>query len=182
MLLAGDEMGRTQGGNNNAYCQDNEISWLDWGLARRRAGPAAVHRDAGRPAPRPPGVPAAPVLPRPAAGPGGEKGDIVWLTPAGEEMTEADWAASYAKSLAVFLNGDAISEPDPRGEKITDARFLLLFNAHSDPITFTLPEASFAAGWEVVIDTAPGLTGTVHTPKSEIEVCDRAVVVLRSTE
>ena len=82
----------------------------------------------------------------------------------------------------MFLNGDAITEPDPRGEKIGDARFLLLFNAHSDPITFTLPEASYATGWEVVIDTALGMVGAVLTPKREIEVRDRAIVVLRSTE
>ena len=73
-------------------------------------------------------------------------------------MTGEDWQADYAKSLAVFLNGDAISEPDPRGGRITDAKFLLLFNAHSNPIMFTLPEASFATGWEVVIDTASGVT------------------------
>ena len=99
-------------------------------------------------------------------------------------MTDADWGASYAKSLAVFLNGEAISEPDPRGGKITDAKFLLLFNAHSNPITFTLPEASYAAGWEVVIDTDPkslGVPGAIHLPKKEIEVRDHAVVVLRST-
>ena len=112
----------------------------------------------------------------------GEIGDLVWLTPTGQEMTEADWSTSYANSLAVFLNGDAISEPDPRGEKISDARFLLLFNANSDPITFTLPEASFAAGWEVVIDTALGIAGSVHAPKKVIVVCVRAVVVLRSVE
>ena len=69
-------------------------------------------------------------------------------------MTQEDWQAGYAQSLAAFLNGEAISEPDPRGGRIVDAKFLLLFNAHSDPITFTLPEASLAAGWEVVIDTA----------------------------
>jgi len=97
-------------------------------------------------------------------------------------MTEADWGASYAKSLAAFLNGDAISEPDQRGGKITDASFLLLFNAHSKPLTFTLPEASYAAGWEVVIDTAAGVPGAIHPPRKEIEVRDRAVVVLRSTE
>ena len=98
-------------------------------------------------------------------------------------MTDADWGASYARSLAVFLNGEAISEPDPRGGKITDAKFLLLFNAHSNPITFTLPEASYAAGWEVVIDTAEmlGVPGAIHPPKKEIEVRDHAVVVLRST-
>jgi isoamylase len=182
MLLAGDEMGRTQRGNNNAYCQDNEISWLDWGLADteqdlldftetlaslRRNHPLFRRRRFFR------GRPQAPT---------DEEGDIIWLTPTGEEMTQQDWAASYANSLAVFLNGDAISEPDPRGEKITDARFLLMFNGHSKPLTFTLPEASLASGWEIVIDTALTLTGSVHTPKSQIEVCDRAVVVLRSTE
>jgi Type II secretory pathway, pullulanase PulA and related glycosidases len=79
------------------------------------------------------------------------------------------------------LNGDAISEPDPRGGKITDASFLLLFNAHSKPLTFTLPEPGYAAGWEVVIDTASGVPGAIHPPKKEIEVRDHAVVVLRST-
>ena len=182
MLLAGDEMGRTQRGNNNAYCQDNEISWLDWEQAAteqdllqftetlaglRRDHPLFRRRRFFRGQPQ---------------GPGDEMGDIVWLTPTGQEMTEADWGTSYANSFAVFLNGDAITEPDPRGEKIGDARFLLLFNAHSDPITFTLPEASYATGWEVVIDTALGLVGAVLTPKREIEVRDRAIVVLRSTE
>jgi isoamylase len=182
MLLAGDEMGRTQCGNNNAYCQDNEISSLNWDRAAieqdllqftetltglRRDHSLFRRRRFFR------GQPQAP---------SDEISDLVWLTPAGQVMTHADWGTSYANSLAVFLNGDAISEPDPRGEKISDARFLLLFNAHSDPITFTLPEASFATGWEVVIDTALGSTGTVHTPKKEIEVRDRAVVVLRSTE
>jgi glycogen operon protein len=182
MLLAGDEMGRSQAGNNNAYCQDTDVSWLDWGLASTERGLlqfteelAGLRRDhplfrrrrffRGRP-----------------QATTDEEGDIIWLTPTGEEMTDQDWAASYANSLAVFLNGDAISEPDPRGEKISDARFLLMFNAHSNPLVFTLPEASLAAGWEVVIDTALALTGSVHTPKSQIEVCDRAVVVLRSTE
>jgi glycogen operon protein len=182
MLLAGDEMGRTQGGNNNAYCQDNETSWLDWGHAHtqrdllqftealaglRRNHPLFRRRRFFRGQPQ---------------NPGEEQGDLIWLTPGGDEMSQSDWSTSYANSLAVFLNGDAISEPDPRGEKISDARFLLLFNAHSEPLTFTLPEASFAAGWEAVIDTAFGLTGSVHMPKSQLEVCDRAVVVLRSTE
>jgi isoamylase len=182
MLLAGDEMGRTQGGNNNAYCQDSYVSWLDWGLAAAEQDLlqftetlAGLRRDH-------------PVFRRrrffTGQVPGGEKGDIAWLTPAGGVMTDADWDASYAKSLAVYLNGDAISEPDPRGGKITDDSFLLLFNAHSNPLTFTLPEASYAPGWEVVIDTArksPAGSGTARLPKDEIEVRDRAVVVLRST-
>jgi glycogen operon protein len=180
MLLAGDEMGRTQQGNNNAYCQDNTISWVDWSQAAAEQETlqftetlAGLRRDH-------------PVFRRRrffrGQVPGAEKGDIVWLTPAGEVMTDADWDASYAKSLAAFLNGDAISEPDPRGGKITDASFLLLFNAHSKPLTFTLPEAGYAAGWEVIIDTASGVTGAIHPPKEEIEVSDHAVVVLRSTE
>ena len=180
MLLAGDEMGRTQQGNNNAYCQDNAISWVDWSQAAAEQETlqftetlAGLRRDH-------------PVFRRRrffrGQVPGAEKGDIVWLTPAGEVMTDADWDASYAKSLAAFLNGDAISEPDPRGGKITDASFLLLFNAHSKPLTFTLPEAGYAAGWEVIIDTASGVPGAIHPPKEEIEVSDHAVVVLRSTE
>jgi glycogen operon protein len=180
MLLAGDEMGRTQQGNNNAYCQDNTISWVDWSQAAAEQETlqftetlAGLRRDH-------------PVFRRRrffrGQVPGAEKGDIVWLTPAGEVMTDADWDASYAKSLAAFLNGDAISEPDPRGGKISDASFLLLFNAHSKPLTFTLPEAGYAAGWEVIIDTASGVTGAIHPPKEEIEVSDHAVVVLRSTE
>jgi glycogen operon protein len=179
MLLAGDEMGRTQQGNNNAYCQDNTISWVDWSQAAAEQETlqftetlAGLRRDH-------------PVFRRRrffrGQVPGAEKGDIVWLTPAGQVMTDADWEASYAKSLAAFLNGDAISEPDPRGGKISDASFLLLFNAHSKPLTFTLPEAGYAAGWEVIIDTASGVTGAIHPPKEEIEVSDHAVVVLRST-
>jgi isoamylase len=196
MLLAGDEMGRTQAGNNNAYCQDNELSWLDWdpeGLADaehdllqftetlaglRRDHPVFRRRRffRGR---------------REASG--GET-DIIWLTPDGEDMTQHNWGDIPAKSLAVFLNGEAISEPDPRGEPITDAKFLLLFNAHSTSRTFTLPGASLAAGWEVVIDTssaegvAPATfgvlegSGAVLLPKSEVEVGGRTVVVLRSVD
>ncbi|MBV9095385.1 MAG: glycogen debranching enzyme, partial [Streptosporangiaceae bacterium] len=181
MLLAGDEMGRTQRGNNNAYCQDNEISWLDWDaddagrdLLRFTETVAALRRDH-------------PVFRRRRFFRGlaadGETGDIMWLTAGGAEMTGADWAAGDVKSLAVFLNGEAISEPDPRGGRITDAKFLLLFNAHGDPVTFTLPEAALAASWQVVVDTAMRLPdGTALLPKSEIEVFGRAVVVLRSTD
>ncbi len=185
MLLAGDEMGRTQLGNNNAYCQDNEVSWLDWGMAEaerdllrftqtladlRRDHPVFRRRRFFRGHPQATGE---------------ETGDIIWLTPTGAEMTQADWGASDAKSLGAFLNGEAISEPDPRGEKITDAKFLLLFNAHSHPRTFTLPEPRLAAGWQIVIDTTQrGLAtaGPALTPKSELEVPGHAVTVLKSTD
>jgi isoamylase len=184
MMLAGDEMGRTQGGNNNAYCQDNELSWVDWGRAAserdllefterlaslRRAHPVFRRRRFFR------GHPAATDDP----------GDIAWLTPGGQEMTESDWRAGYAKSVAVFLNGAAITEPDPRGDPVTDAKFLLLFNAGSDPITFTLPDARLAGDWEIVIDTTSP-RGVVEAPslapKSELEVAAHAVTVLRSAE
>ena len=94
---------------------------------------------------------------------------------------------SYAQSLAVLLNGEAISEPDPRGGRIVDAKFLLLFNAYSDPLTFTLPEASLAPSWEVVIDTSTAEAsdeedGAILMPKSEVEVGARATVVLRSVD
>jgi isoamylase len=184
MLLGGDEMGRTQRGNNNAYCQDNDISWVDWGLADterdllgftqmlsalRRDHPVFRRRRFFR------GHPA-------AAGPG-EAGDIMWLTPGGEEMTQADWAAGYAKSLAVYLNGEAISEPDPRGDPISDDRFLLLFNAHSEPITFTLPAQALADRWEVIIDTADAdNAGGIWLPRGELKVAPRAITVLQSRE
>ena len=186
MLLAGDEMGRTQGGNNNAYCQDNETSWQDWSTADaerdllrftetlaglRREHPVFRRRRffRGRRVPE------------------DEVSDIIWLTPAGQEMTQDDWGADYAQSLAALLNGEAISEPDPRGGRIVDAKFLLLFNTHSDPLTFSLPEASLAPGWEVVIDTSTAEAsdeedGVILMPKSEVEVGARATVVLRSTD
>ena len=155
MLLAGDEMGRTQGGNNNGYCQDSPVSWVDWENAAkyadladftaalsalRRAHPVFRRRRffSGRPAP---------------ADPGGLR-DIIWLNPSGREMTDADWHGGYARSLAVFLNGEAITERGTRGEPIRDNHFLLLFNAHSDAVQFVLPGADHADGWHVVVDTA----------------------------
>jgi glycogen operon protein len=186
MLLAGDEMGRTQGGNNNAYCQDNETSWLDWSLAETErdllafteslAGLRRNHAVFRRRR-----------FFRGRRAPDDEASDIIWLTPAGQEMTLEDWRAGYAQSLAALLNGEAISEPDPRGGRIVDAKFLLLFNSHGDPLTFTLPEASLASGWEVVVDTSTAEAsdeedGAVLMPKSEVQVGSRAAVVLRSAD
>jgi isoamylase len=157
MLLAGDEMGRTQQGNNNAYCQDNPVSWVDWAdagkqqdlleftsaLSRlRRAHPVFRRRRffSGRPSP--------------GRGEHDNLQDIVWLTPSGTEMTGRDWQTGYARALAVFLNGEAITEPDPRGEPVRDRSFLLLFNANDGALAFTLPGARFAHAWDVVADTA----------------------------
>jgi glycogen operon protein len=109
-------------------------------------------------------------------------GDIQWLTPSGTEMTEGDWQAGYAKSVAVLLDGTAISEPDPRGDPVTDNKFLLLFNAGAEPIDFTLPEPRLGGEWEIMIDTTypEGLGPADTEPKSKVEVAGRAVVVLMS--
>ena len=159
MLAAGDEMGRTQQGNNNAYCQDNELSWVDWeggakhadlleftrGLSElRRLHPVFRRRRffSGQPAAAP-GQGAAPGML-----------DIAWLTPSGREMMASDWQTGYARSIAVFLNGSAITEPGPHGETVRDDDFLLLVNAHSAPVTFVLPGARFAAAWQLLVDTS----------------------------
>jgi len=201
MLLAGDELGHTQRGNNNAYCQDNEISWVDW----TAAGEAAA---AGRPARRGGSVAQRsnqalpqfvrglvqfradhPVFRRrrffqgqDIRGGPGQLRDIAWLTPAGQEMTDADWQAGSAKSLAVFLNGDAISEPDWRGQPIRSHSFLLLFNASELDLEFTLPAPRYGALWSKVLDTAAPLISaqgvTVVRPGDVIGVPSRSVQVL----
>ena len=153
MLLAGDEIGRTQHGNNNAYCQDNEISWVDWEQADsdllefvralsnlRREHPVFRRRRFFR------GQPAGhPELP-----------DIVWFTPSGSEMGNQEWSTPRAHAMAVFLNGDALTEPGPRGERLRDDSFLLLFNPSPDTVSFMMPEPSYGSAWEIVVDTAMG--------------------------
>jgi isoamylase len=163
MLLAGDEMGRTQQGNNNAYCQDNEISWVNWAVhdeddqalvdyVRTLIALRADH----------------PVFRRRRffsgqALRGGRQRlrDIAWLTPAGQEMTGEDWDAGFAKSLTVFLNGQAISEPDRRGDRIADDSFLLLFNASEHDLVFAIPPRRYGQRWTTVLDTA--------LPRAELE-------------
>jgi isoamylase len=154
MLLHGDELGRSQGGNNNGYCQDSELTWIDWedvdeGLLEftkmvtklRNAHPTFRRRRFfhGRPVRREEGDPVQ---------------DIAWLTPAGELMDDDDWDVGFAKSLAMYLNGHGIRETDERGEDVVDDCFYLAFNAHHEPIEFTLPSSDYAEGWTVVVDTA----------------------------
>ena len=152
MFLGGDEIGRTQRGNNNAYCQDNEISWFDWSLREenlsllgwtRRLMDFRSHHPAFR---RRNWFQGRAIY-------GREVTDIVWFDPSGEQMTEQQWREGLAKSIAVFLNGDEIGMRGPQGEDITDDNFLLLFNASDTAITFTLPVGDLGDEWAAAIDT-----------------------------
>jgi glycogen operon protein len=174
MLLGGDEIGRTQRGNNNAYCQDNEISWFDWGakddallaftrdlIALRRQHPIFRRRRwfHGRPI----------------------RGtvDIGWFKPDGNDMTEDDWNTSYARAIGVFLNGEAIPHRDTRGQRIRDDSFLLLFNAAPEPVQWTLPPA-WPGPWHPVLDTSQRLPVTGSVPsQARVTTGGRSLVLLR---
>ena len=195
MLLHGDEMGRTQGGNNNVYCQDNEISWVDWSLASKNA--ALIGFTAGVTALRA----GHPVFRRRrffAGRPirsGAELRDIAWFIPTGEEMTEQDWESGFGKSITVFLNGEGIAEVDGRGERVTDDSFLLCFNAHHEDIDFTLPPDGYGTRWAVVVDTASGEVTTLsdapgvvaaepptNAAGTTVHVPSRSLIVLQRVE
>ena len=181
MICHGDELGRTQGGNNNGYCQDNEITWIDWKhadtdllefartvSALRAAHPVFRRRRffSGKPVGR-----------RGAAG----LPDIAWFTPEGTEMTGEDWGSGFAKSVAVYLNGHGIPDRDPRGHRVIDDSFVLCFNAHHEPIEFTLPPREFAPSWTEVINTAAA-PDPDHIPAGKaVSVEARAVLVLQAT-
>jgi isoamylase len=181
MLSHGDELGRTQRGNNNAYCQDNEIAWVDWdasgahwALTDFAEQVAALRRDH-------------PVFRRRhffqgrlVRGSADLDHDIAWLTPAGEEMTDDDWEAGHVRSMTVFLNGEAINEPDIRGERVVDDSFLLLFNAHHEKLAFTMPP-TFGQSWEIVLDTATTYLADRPTVKAsdDLQVEPRSLVVLK---
>jgi isoamylase len=154
MLLGGDEIGRTQRGNNNAYCQDNEVSWYDWKNADQKL--LQFTRRLIRLRQR------HPVLCRRRWFQGRDPhgvgvGDIGWFTPAGAEMSDADWQAGFAKSLGVFLNGSAIPTTDERGERVLDDSFYIMFNAHHDAQEFRLPPPAWGTRWTQVLDTHEGV-------------------------
>ncbi|BBY99104.1 glycogen debranching protein GlgX [Mycolicibacterium fallax] len=184
MLSHGDELGRSQGGNNNGYCQDNPVTWVDWAAAdaglqdflRRVAELRAAHPVfrrrrffTGRP-----------VRQRDAA-----SSDISWFRPDGSEMTDEDWDSGFGKSVAVYLYGHGIPGLDQRGHPVNDDSFLLCFNAHHEQIDFRLPPANFGAQWLPVIDTTAERGAPEDPPEplpaaSTVTVGPRAMVVLQA--
>ena len=181
MLVSGDEMQRTQKGNNNAYCQDNEISWLDWNLQNekadllnftrqliyfRRKHPVFQRRKwfQGRPIH------------------GRTISDLAWFNPDGSEMTEEQWQIGFSKAIGVFLNGEEIPRVGYQGQRIIDESFLLFFNAHWEMIEFTLPIDLQQRGWMVEIDTKEvGFVedGAIYTGDKAVPVTARSLVLLR---
>jgi glycogen operon protein len=186
MIAHGDEVGRTQHGNNNAYCQDSELAWIDWDLDAERNDLLAftsrlVQLRKNHPVFRRRRFFAGDA----AHGGRSELGDIEWFAPQGTEMDELDWRNGYARSLMVFLNGEAIPEPDRLGRPIVDQHFLLLFNAHSEPVDFTLPPGDYGAEWEVVLDTTDPVEPQeqqMWDAKSVHPVAGRSIIVLRTPE
>jgi glycogen operon protein len=182
MLLGGDEIGRTQGGNNNAWCQDNEISWYDWSLDdskqrrleftrrlirlrhehpvfRRRQFLAGVNPEGS-------GLP-----------------DVWWFRADGRRMTKRDW--NEMRTVGMFLNGDEIAAPGPRGEEVRDDSFLVLFNAHHEDVTFTLPTRRFGDRWELELNTADPYAeagSLVMLARSEVSMAARSVMLLKRGE
>ena len=178
MLLHGDELGRTQQGNNNGYAQDNELTWVDWehidqplveftsALARLRREHPTFRRSRffdGRPVRREDErIP-----------------DIVWLRPEGSVMEPSDWDSGFGRAVGVFLNGNGIRERDRRGEVIRDKHFIVLFNAGDEDVEFTLPDVEFSPRWDVLVDTAGQHANTQPVdPGDSLGVAAKSLVVL----
>ena len=174
MLLGGDELGRTQGGNNNAWCQDNELSWYDWANADRdlldlvrrliqlrQTEPVFRRRDflAGE------------------AMTGSGLPDVAWLRPDGEHMADFDWRRHDTRALAVFLNGREIPHHDHDGRPIEGSSFLLLFNAYHEPITFVVP-AILGHKWKLELATDPASEQRLRRRRTKLPVAARSVAVL----
>ncbi|WP_320774130.1 glycogen debranching protein GlgX [Streptomyces sp. CRN 30] len=182
MLCHGDELGRTQRGNNNAYCQDSRVSWIDWKLTAEQRGLLDFTRHLI-------GLRAAhPVLRRrryfrgdTVTHAGQPLPDLVWLRPDGREMTDDDWRRPDAHAVGVFLNGDAIAEPDPCGRPVVDDSFVLLLNSHWEPTEFRLPDESYGERWTTLVDTAEaeGVPDEAeHKAGTRLTVEPRALVLL----
>ncbi|MFP3578082.1 glycogen debranching protein GlgX [Arthrobacter sp. SIMBA_036] len=181
MLLHGDELGRTQGGNNNGYCQDSELTWIHWdnvdqplieftaAVSALRAKHPSLRRSRffdGRPVLR---------------GEGERLPDIVWLDADANDMSPSDWDEALGRAVGVFLNGDGIHGLDTQGRRITDVNFLLYFNADQEQVDFRIPSDEYAPAWDVMIDTAgEGAEAGVVKPDQTLTVAGKSLVVLRA--
>ena len=184
MILGGDEIGRTQNGNNNAYCQDNETTWVNWNLDDRKIALLAftqkliqircdhpnLHRRKfyqGRPIR------------------GTEEKDIVWLRPDGQEMTDEEWGLGWVRCLGLMLNGDTLGDVDAAGESIKDDTFLIMLNCHHEPIQFYMPKPPTSEKWDLVVDTNdPALEPKTrcYEPGSPVELVPLSLVVAREAK
>jgi glycogen operon protein len=183
MIAHGDEIGRTQQGNNNVYCQDSAVSWMDWTLADKNVDLLTFTRKATKLRSEHPVFRRRRFFDGEPLRSGEEVRDIAWLTTAGKEMTHEDWGTSFGNCVGVFLNGEAIPEPDARGRRVTDDSFLLCFNAHDDDIDFVTPHDDYAQEWTVELDTAEPATGAgvVVNAGEKVTLPGRSVLVLRKT-
>jgi glycogen operon protein len=181
MITAGDEMWRTQRGNNNAYCQDNDVSWVGWSLdepgeqlldftrrllALRKSAPVFRQRAffVGAPVRR-----------------GHAAYDLAWFRPDGEQMAPVDWHRSELRTLGMYLDGQQIRHRGPRGERITDDSYLLWLHAGSEPVTTSLPGLPWGNGYTVVLDTArPKLDDGSETVTGTLTLTPHSVVLLRA--
>jgi isoamylase len=179
MLVAGDEFGKTQYGNNNAYCQDNELSWIDWEnadhelleftkklIALRKKHPVFCRRNWFK------GLPIK----------GRGLGDIAWFQPDGNEMTEENWNHDFAKSLAIYLNGKGIHTVGWKGDPVIDDSFFVIFNAHHEPIQFKFPEKKYGAKWIKLIDTyitENNIAPEVFKANQPVNVAGRSVLLFK---
>ncbi|HEU0014047.1 MAG TPA: hypothetical protein VFQ45_10210, partial [Longimicrobium sp.] len=152
MICHGDEMGRTQHGNNNAYAQDNELSWVHWDLSDADRELLEFTRRVARLRREHPTFRRRKFF-RGREIRGSDVRDVVWVRPDGKEMTDEEWNSGFVRCFGMAMGGDAMEEFDERGERITDENFLLLFNADGAAIDFTLPDFGRACGWALVLDT-----------------------------
>jgi isoamylase len=186
MIAHGDEIGRTQNGNNNAYCQDSQLAWMDWSLVDKNAELLTFARRVTALRTSHPVFRRRRFFEGEPIRSGDDVRDIAWLTPAGQEMTHEDWGGSIDKCVAVFLNGEAITAPNARGERVVDDSFLLCFNAGEDPVQFELPNNDYAQEWTVELDTNDPVgikedAGQMMVAEEQVVVGSRSVLVLRKT-
>ncbi|MGB3010097.1 MAG: glycogen debranching protein GlgX [Mycobacterium sp.] len=183
MISHGDEIGRTQHGNNNGYCQDSPLTWVDWSLAGPNADLLEFTRKATALRTEHPVFRRRRFFEGTPIRSGEQARDIAWLSPTGQEMTPADWNSGFGKCVTVFLNGAAIPAPDSRGQRVVDDSFLLCFNAHDETVDVVTPDGEYAQQWSAVLDTADptGATDLVVPAGEKIALVGRSMLVLRKS-